>query len=45
MLSAVFVSSKSPSKGQPSAQKEEIGAKLVLPSSFKELIKATGVPN
>jgi hypothetical protein len=29
---------------QPSAQKEEIGARFVVPSSFRELIRATGVP-
>jgi hypothetical protein len=29
---------------QPNAQKEDIGARFVLPSSFRELINATGVP-
>ena len=44
-FSAVFVSSRSPSmKVQPSAQKEEMGARFVPPSSFGELIRATGVP-
>jgi len=44
-LSAVCVSSKSPSIAvHPRAQKEEIGARLVLPSSLSELINATGVP-
>jgi hypothetical protein len=44
-LSAVFVSSTNPSNTvHPSAQKEEMGAKFVSPSSFSELITATGVP-
>ena len=29
---------------QPKAQKEEIGARLGVPSSFSELINATGLP-
>src|SRR5262249_31409829 len=44
-FSAVFVSSSSPSISvQPSAQNDDIGARFVLPSSFSELISATGVP-
>jgi hypothetical protein len=44
-LSAVFVSSKSPSiMFHPNAQKEDIGAMFVEPSSFNELMRATGVP-
>src|ERR1035441_3397075 len=44
-FSAVLVSSNRPSISvQPSAQKEDIGARLVVPSSLRELINATGVP-
>jgi hypothetical protein len=28
----------------PSAQKEDIGAKVIVPSSFSELINAAGFP-
>src|ERR1700733_7224599 len=45
MFSAVLVSSSKPSSSvPPSAPKEDIGAKFVVPSSFSELINATGVP-
>src|SRR3569833_1796110 len=44
-FSAVLVSSSSPSvMVQPRAQKDEIGARLVVPSSFNELMMATGIP-
>src|SRR5258708_39638037 len=42
-LSAVFVSSSNPSTVvQPSVQNDDIGTRFVSPSSFSELISATG---
>jgi hypothetical protein len=44
-FSAVFVSSSKPNINvHPNTQKDDIGARLVVPSSLSELTSATGVP-